>query len=167
MPNEPALSPERRKLGVDRLRQPIRRGAPRRRQRTRRLLERRTSLELLGAEPLACSLLVLERLELGGGRRPERDDRLQRVAVLASQVVEQCQPLLRGGAAGGIEVDAVGDVASVAGKLGCLGRQRGRTVRERREPIVVLRRGGEAALGAADGVPGPSLVTERGDRLGR
>ena len=62
--------PERRKLGVHRLRQPIRRGAPRRGQLTCRLLERRASLDLLGAEPLARSLLVLERLELGGGATP-------------------------------------------------------------------------------------------------
>ena len=98
---------------------------------------------------------------------PKSIDRLERVPVLAAQVVEQAQALLRRLARRGVEVDRFGGGGGVARQLGGLRRQPRGAIGERCEPRVMLGGRCELALDEREPLGGGILVAERGDRRGR
>ena len=146
------------------LRQPLRGGVPCGGQPGRGGVEGGPQLDLRGAQAFALSLLVLQPLELRRHRGAERDDRLERVAVLAAQVVEQCQALLGGNARRRVELHGTRCVGGIARQLGGLRAKRGGPVGQCREPIVVLCGDEELALGHRQALRGRLLVTQRGNR---
>ena len=132
----------------------------------RRRDERLPKLGLGGSQALAFALLVLEPLELRGRGGTEVDHRLERVPVLASQVVEQAEALLRRLARRGVEIHRVGRGGRVARQLGGLRRQPRGSIRERLEPGVQLRCRGELALGDGEPFGGRVVLSQRSDRRG-
>ena len=90
----------------------------------------------VGPQLLPNRVLLLQPLQLGCRRLAECDHRVQRLPVLALQVVEQRQPLLGGRAGGRVEVQPLTQVGHVARQLDGLGLQRARSLGRRGEALV-------------------------------
>ena len=94
----------------------------------------------------------------------EGDHRLERLPVLALQVVEQRQALLGGRPAGRIEVDPLPQLGGVARQLGRLRLQRRwRGLSSSREALVVRRRPRQLAARCAQRVERAGLVAQGAD----
>ena len=94
---------------------------------------------LLDPELLAQRVHVLQAGELGRGLASESYDRLDRVAVLAPQVVDQPQPLFHRRAFLGVDLHLLSQRGRIPCQLGCLGHQRGPARRQRGETLIVRR----------------------------